>query len=153
MVSRAWRAGSAALAALSALAVGAHAESRLPQAEGAAFRPLGPGVAMPGFGAQAQLGPSEIEDLTEYVLALSGRATDAKAVGRAIPLYEAHCAACHGLAGEGNSENRTPDLSDDAWIYGGSREAIRNQIWRGDDGRGPGRHAFGPASAPPKTGG
>lgn len=98
-------------------------------------------VEMPGFGRKEILGPSEVEDLTEYVLALSMRATDSAAVMRALPLYERNCAACHGLAGEGDPMTGTPDLSDDLWINGGSREEIRTQIWRGADGRGPVRHA------------
>lgn len=98
-------------------------------------------VTMPGFGREEMLGPSEIEDLTEYVLALSMRSTDSAAVLRALPLYERNCAACHGLAGEGDAMAGTPDLTDDVWVNGGAREEIRNQIWRGADGRGPPRQA------------
>lgn len=94
-------------------------------------------VTMPGFGRQEMLGPSEIEDLTEYVLALSRRSTDSAAVLRAVPLYGRNCAACHGLAGEGDGLTGVPDLTDDVWINGGAREEIRDQIWRGADGRGP----------------
>lgn len=98
-------------------------------------------VTMPGFGRGEILGPSEIDDLTEYVLALSNRATDNAAVTRAIPLYEENCAVCHGEAGKGDPTRDTPDLSDAVWINGGTREDIRAQIWRGDDGRGPIREA------------
>lgn len=96
-------------------------------------------VTMPGFGRQEMLGPSEIDDLTEYVLALSRRSTDSAAVLRAAPLYGQNCAACHGLAGEGDALTGVPDLTDDVWINGGAREEIRDQIWRGADGRGPTR--------------
>ncbi|MDP3852422.1 c-type cytochrome [Phenylobacterium sp.] len=96
-------------------------------------------VEMPGFGRDQLLGPSEIEDLTEFVLALSMRSTDNAAVLRALPLYERNCAACHGLAGEGEAMTGVPDLTDGVWINGGAREEIRTQIWHGADGRGPPR--------------
>ncbi len=99
-------------------------------------------TVMPGFGRQQALGPSQIEDLTEFVLALSSRATDLAAVERAIPLYESHCSACHGPAGKGDEATGTPDLTDDAWLRGGSRDEIRAQIWHGEDGRGPVRQAW-----------
>lgn len=103
-------------------------------------------LKMPGFGREERLGPSEIEDLTEYVLALSLRSTDNAAVLRARPLYEQNCVACHGLTGEGDAMTGTPDLTDGVWIYGGTREEIRAQIWHGADGRGPMRQArSGPA--------
>lgn len=98
-------------------------------------------LVMPGFGRKSLLGPSQIEDLTEYVLALSSRATDLEAVERAIPLFESHCSACHGVAGKGDPSRGTPDLSDDEWIHGSSRDEIRAQVWHGDDGRGPARQA------------
>ncbi len=100
-----------------------------------------PAVTMPGFGREEALGPSQIADLTEYVLALSNRATDNAAVTRAIPLFEQNCAVCHGEAGKGDPVRNTPDLSDDVWINGGTRAEIQAQIWRGDDGRGPIREA------------
>lgn len=96
-------------------------------------------VKMPGFGREEMLGPSEIEDLTEFVLALSMRSTDNAAVLRGLPLYERNCAACHGPTGEGDAMTGTPDLTDDVWINGGTREEIRTQIWHGADGRGPPR--------------
>lgn len=98
-------------------------------------------MAMPGYGRQQILSPSQIEDLTDYVLALSQREVELQSIERAMPLYEQHCQACHGEAGEGDEEAGVPDLRDDKWRWGGSREAIRQQIWRGDDGRGPVRSA------------
>ncbi len=96
---------------------------------------------MPGFGDTQVLSPMQIEDLTQYVLALSGRETDEAAVLRAIPLFSEQCASCHGIAGEGAPFLGVPDLSDDAWIYGPAPSDIRAQIWHGGDGRGPPRQA------------
>lgn len=96
---------------------------------------------MPGFGDTQVLSPMQIEDLTQYVLALSRRETDEAAVVRAIPLFSQQCASCHGMAGEGAPLLGVPDLSDETWIYGPTPEAIRAQIWHGVDGRGPPRLA------------
>ena len=40
------------------------------------------------------------------------------AVGRGAPLFDAHCAACHGAAGAGDRATGTPDLTDGDWLYG-----------------------------------
>ena len=96
---------------------------------------------MPRFGRDEILGPSEISDLTQYVLALSARETDQEAVLRALPLYDRNCAACHGPGGEGSANSGAPDLTDEYWVHGGSAAHIRARIWAGDDDRGPLRRA------------
>ena len=40
--------------------------------------------------------PDQVNDLTEYVVALSHRPADAAAVARAAPVFQANCAVCHG---------------------------------------------------------
>jgi len=40
------------------------------------------------------------------------------ATGRGRPLFDAHCASCHGLAGRGDRAKGIPDLTDDDWLYG-----------------------------------
>lgn len=97
--------------------------------------------SMPRFGRDEILDPSEISDLTQYVLALSARETDQEAVLRALPLYDRNCAACHGPGGEGSANSGAPDLTDDDWIHGGSAADIGARIWAGDDDRGPLRRA------------
>ena len=51
---------------------------------------------MPSFGKDAILPPAQIDDLTEYVVALSHRPANAAAVARAAPLFQANCGVCHG---------------------------------------------------------
>ncbi|MEO8301656.1 MAG: cytochrome-c oxidase, cbb3-type subunit III [Rhizomicrobium sp.] len=89
---------------------------------------------MPAFGRDAILKPAQIEDLTEYVVHLSGRAADAKAAGRAAPLFADNCAACHGPDGKGNRSMGAPNLMDNEWEYGAARDDIRDQIWNGHGG-------------------
>jgi cytochrome c oxidase cbb3-type subunit 3 len=89
---------------------------------------------MPAFGRDQMLQPAQINDLTEYVMALSRRPANKAAVGRAAPLYAEQCAACHGAAGEGNAQLGAPNLTDADWLFGSSRDDIRGQIWNGRSG-------------------
>jgi len=50
------------------------------------------------------------------------------------PLYQGLCVACHGPDGKGNPAMGAPDLSDDYWLYGNSREAVRQSIAVGRHG-------------------
>jgi cytochrome c oxidase cbb3-type subunit III len=45
------------------------------------------------------------------------------AVRRGRPLFEAHCAACHGASGTGDTAKGVPDLTDNDWLYGTGRPA------------------------------
>lgn len=83
---------------------------------------------MPKFGADGILKRGEIADVAEFVLSLSGRATDPLSATRGQPIYEAQCAACHGAAGEGMREMGAPRLNDRIWLYGGSKEKIVESI-------------------------
>lgn len=69
------------------------------------------------------LGEAELQDLTEFVLDLAGREADAEAVARSSSL-QGLCVECHGEDGRGYKPYGGPDLSDDIWLYGGSRDAI-----------------------------
>src|SRR5271165_1887405 len=40
------------------------------------------------------------------------------ALQRGGALFEAHCATCHGLAGQGDPRRGVPTLSDADWLYG-----------------------------------
>ncbi len=52
--------------------------------------------------------------------------------------FQQTCAACHGADGHGNQSLGAPNLSDDIWLFGGSRERVRETILFG-------RHAQMPA--------
>lgn len=89
---------------------------------------------MPAFGRDGILKPEQIDDLTEYVVSLSGRPADAAAVQRATKLFADNCAACHGPDGKGNRMFGAPNLTDDVWLYGPTRADIRSQIVNGRGG-------------------
>lgn len=90
--------------------------------------------AMPTYGRDALLEKKQVEDLTQYVLALSGRKADSAAVTRAEPVFKEQCAACHGDDGKGKREFGAPNLTDREWLYGGSETEIRAQIINGKGG-------------------
>lgn len=89
---------------------------------------------MPAFGRDGMLDSAQIGDLTEYVVALSGRPADRAAVDRARQTYVDQCSACHGPAGEGDQAKGAPNLTDADWLYGSSRADIRDQIVNGRGG-------------------
>lgn len=78
-----------------------------------------------------------IEHLTDYVAAF-GADLPANHPGRAA--YMQYCVACHGPTGDGQAALGAPKLNDEAWLYGGSREAIHASIAEGRAGEMP---AFG----------
>jgi cytochrome c oxidase cbb3-type subunit 3 len=91
------------------------------------------GVAMPAFGRDQLLTGAQIKDLTEYVVALSGRQADRAAVARAGQTFIDQCSACHGPDGKGQVPG-APNLTDADWLYGSDRTSIHDQIWNGRNG-------------------
>jgi cytochrome c oxidase cbb3-type subunit 3 len=89
---------------------------------------------MPAFGRDNILKPEQVEDLTEYVVHLSGRPANGAAVTRATKLFQENCAACHGPQGKGDRKVGAPNLTDNEWLYGPRREDIHDQIWNGHGG-------------------
>ncbi|MBU8545323.1 MULTISPECIES: cytochrome-c oxidase, cbb3-type subunit III [Roseomonadaceae] len=83
---------------------------------------------MPRFLADGVLTLPQVNDTAEFVLSLTGRATDAAAAERGATLFTENCAACHGEAGEGNRDVGAPRLSDRIWLYGGDKPSIVRSI-------------------------
>lgn len=82
---------------------------------------------MPRFGADGLLTPAQIDQLTQFVLSLSGKATGPDAAAGA-PLFAENCVACHGEKGEGNAEFGAPRLNGNIWLYGGDAASVRQSI-------------------------
>lgn len=83
---------------------------------------------MPRFGADALLNPAQIGDVTQYVLSLTNRATDAAAAAKGAAIFAEQCAVCHGEKGEGKQEVGAPQLSDVVWLYGDSVKDVLLQV-------------------------
>ena len=83
---------------------------------------------MPAYGPDGILQRSEIIEVAEFVIALSGRDHDADLAAAGAEYYEIHCAACHMEDGSGMTALGAPALNDAVWLYGGDREQILAQI-------------------------
>jgi len=92
---------------------------------------------MPGW--QAALQNDGVKEVTEYVLKLSGQQADMQLAAKGESRYNMFCVACHGASGTGNPALGAPDLSNDIWLYGGSRESISTSIASGRKGIMPGQ--------------
>ncbi|MFY0638905.1 cytochrome-c oxidase, cbb3-type subunit III [Maricaulis maris] len=89
---------------------------------------------MPAFGRDELLSRAEIGEVTDYVLSLSGTSADAGAVSRGQAIYDSQCASCHMADGRGDRAQGAPSLTDQDWLYGGTREQIMASIHRGPYG-------------------
>jgi len=82
--------------------------------------------------------PAQINDLTQYLLSFTGRATDPAAVKRGPETYsKAGCWDCHGRDLGGDPAIGAPTLTDNIWLYGGTADDIRRTISRGRAGISP----------------
>lgn len=89
---------------------------------------------MPAFGRDELLSRAEIGEVADYVLSLSGTSADAGAISRGQAIYDSQCASCHMADGRGDRAQGAPSLTDQDWLYGGSREQIMASIHRGPYG-------------------
>jgi cytochrome c oxidase cbb3-type subunit 3 len=78
---------------------------------------------MPPFAA-AIGGDEGVRNMTEYVLALSGRDHDHDQAAAAKSNFDSLCGICHGADATGNPDIGAPNLADDIWLHGGRREDI-----------------------------
>ncbi len=92
---------------------------------------------MMAYGRDGILSRAEISDVSEYVLALSGRSQNAEAATRGSEIFATQCVACHGADGTGNRELGAPNLTDAIWLYGGERADIIESVSNGRSGTMP----------------
>jgi cytochrome c oxidase cbb3-type subunit 3 len=87
-------------------------------------------------------GEQGVSDMTEYVFSLSGRKADAAAVARGKSQFSAMCTACHGIDGTGNQVLGAPNLTDNIWLFGGTRAQVMESIAKGRNGQMPPHRGF-----------
>ena len=78
-------------------------------------------------------GDQGVKEVAAYVISLSGRSVD-PALAKAGKAQFAICAGCHGPEGKGNQMLGAPNLTDNVWLYGGSKRAIEESIRNGRAG-------------------
>lgn len=88
---------------------------------------------MPAF-ADAIGGEEAIPAMVAYVRHLGGFETDPELRADGQQKYMQVCIACHGAEGKGLQALGAPDLTDDAWLYGASEEAIAEGLRKGRHG-------------------
>ena len=91
---------------------------------------------------QDALGDAGVEEVTAYVIQLSGRDTDAAKAAAGKARFDMMCAACHGADGTGNTALGAPNLTNNVWLYGGSPGVIRQSIAQGRNGVMPPHREF-----------
>jgi len=77
---------------------------------------------------------SEIKGLAEYITKLAGRDHDAALAAQGQGSFMKGCFACHGMDGTGNKLLGAPNLTNNIWLYGGSRGSIEQTIKNGRSG-------------------
>ncbi len=78
-------------------------------------------------------GDQGVKEVAAYVISLSGRSVDPE-LAKAGKAQFAICAGCHGPEGKGNQMLGAPNLTDNVWLYGGSKRAIEESIRNGRAG-------------------
>lgn len=97
-------------------------------------------AAMPAWAdaLTAMGGATAKDDVISYVRSLSGlEKPEAEVSARGQKLFGAICAACHGPEGKGNPLLGAPDLTDDVWLYGNTREVLMTGVEKGRAGQMP----------------
>ncbi len=77
------------------------------------------------------LGAAGVDQVTAYVLSLSGRHPADTAVEAGKATFATLCSACHGADAKGNPLLGAPNLTDDIWLHGGAEQDIHDSIANG----------------------
>ncbi|WP_218353753.1 cytochrome-c oxidase, cbb3-type subunit III [Alteromonas lipotrueiana] len=79
------------------------------------------------------MGEQGIDEVVAYVLSLSGRQVNQDLAAKGETRF-AVCSACHGADGKGNQILGAPNLTDNIWLYGGSKRAVTETLNYGRNG-------------------
>jgi cytochrome c oxidase cbb3-type subunit 3 len=91
---------------------------------------------------QDSLGDEGVNNVTSYVMKLSGREAPVNEVEAGKKIYTAMCAGCHQADGKGMQALGAPNLTDNIWLYGASRGYIKETIVKGRKGIMPSHQAL-----------
>jgi len=99
---------------------------------------------MPAKGLMGNLNEQEMNDVTDYVIALSeGKAADpVYSAGKAV-YTKGMCLACHGPAGKPLAAAGAANLTDQIWRFSSDRETIYNVIANGVNVKKEGKYIEG----------
>ena len=92
-------------------------------------------AAMPAW--QAILGDEGIEEAAHYLMSLNKREANPVKVAKGEQHFKTYCAACHGLDAKGQQFMGAPNLTNGIWLYGGTKEQIKQTLRNGRNGAMP----------------
>lgn len=84
----------------------------------------------------------DIDDVADYVISLSRHEAGTGDVGSGKKTFGLYCAACHGQDARGNQQIGAPNLTDDIWLFGGSRQRIIETVSQGRQSTMPAHKEF-----------
>jgi len=84
---------------------------------------------MPAWGSM--IGEEAVAQVSEYVLRLSSQEHDKTLADAGEKVFAQSCVACHGAEGKGMQALGAPNLTDDIWLYSGTREGITHSVRNG----------------------
>ena len=103
---------------------------------------------MPAKGMMGNLNDAEIDQVTDYVIALSeGKGGDAVHSAGKAAYTKGMCLACHGPAGKPLAPAGAANLTDQIWRFSGDREEIRGVIANGVNVKKNGEYVAGTRQA------
>ena len=88
------------------------------------------------------VGAADAKNVAQYVLSLSDSQHDSTAATEGQKVFKRVCFACHGMDGKGMQAMGAPNLTDKAWLYGGSPSTIEATILNGRRGKMPAHGDF-----------
>lgn len=83
---------------------------------------------MPAFGTDGLLDKTQIADVVQYVMQISGQPHDATKATAGAQVFADNCVACHGETGTGDRAQGAPNLTDAIWLYGGDQAALTETV-------------------------
>jgi cytochrome c oxidase cbb3-type subunit III len=95
---------------------------------------------MPAWGPV--LGAEGLDNVSEYVMSLSGRKVDDAKAAAGKEKFKQLCVTCHGPDGKGSQTVGAPNLTDDIWLYGSSKKTIMETVEKGRQGLMPAHGEF-----------
>ncbi len=91
---------------------------------------------------EAILGADGVNDVTQYVISMSGREHDSAMAAKGKEQFDKICMACHMPTGVGNPALGAPNLTDKIWLYGSTVASIEESIGKGRTGVMPAHKDF-----------
>lgn len=83
---------------------------------------------MPAFGQDEILDETQIAQVVNYVLQISGGEHDASLAAEGETVFLDNCSGCHMEDGTGDPTQGAPNLTDAIWLYGGDEATLTETV-------------------------